>query len=59
MNKKNLKKWMLLKKESETGISLYRVLEIYYQFRYFYRKYNKKEIEYISRNGLSFYHKDH
>lgn len=27
----------------------------YYQFRYFYRKYNKKETEYISRNGLSYY----
>lgn len=30
----------------------------YYQFRYFYRKYNKKETEYISRNGLSFYQRN-
>lgn len=28
MNKENLKKWILLKKECETGISLYRVLEL-------------------------------
>ena len=28
MNKESLKKWILLKKESETGISLYRVLEL-------------------------------
>ena len=30
----------------------------YYQFRYFYRKYNKKETEYISRNGLSYYQRN-
>lgn len=27
----------------------------YYQYRYFFRRYNKKETEYISRNGLSSY----
>ena len=30
----------------------------YYQFRYFYRKYNKKQTEYISRNGLSYYQRN-
>lgn len=30
----------------------------YYQYRYFYRKYNKKETEYISRNGLSYYQRN-
>ena len=30
----------------------------FYQFRYFYRKYNKKETEYISRNGLSYYQRN-
>jgi hypothetical protein len=30
----------------------------YYQFRYFYRRYNKKETEYISRNGLSYYQRN-
>ena len=30
----------------------------YYQFRYFYRTYNKKETEYISRNGLSYYQRN-
>ena len=29
-----------------------------YQFRYFYRKYNQKSKEYISRNGLSFYQRN-
>lgn len=30
----------------------------FYQFRYFFRKYNKKQTEYISRNGLSFYQRN-
>ena len=30
----------------------------YYQFRYFFRKYNKKSTEYISRNGLSCYQRN-
>lgn len=30
----------------------------YYQFRFFFRKYNKKETEYISRNGLSYYQRN-
>lgn len=30
----------------------------FYQFRYFFRKYNKKENEYISRNGLAFYQRN-
>ena len=29
-----------------------------YQFRYFFRKYNQKSKEYISRNGLSFYQRN-
>lgn len=29
-----------------------------YQFRYFFRKYNQKSKEYISRNGLSFYERN-
>lgn len=30
----------------------------FYQFRYFFRKYNNKQTEYISRNGLSFYQRN-
>lgn len=30
----------------------------FYQFRYFFRKYNTKQTEYISRNGLSFYQRN-
>ena len=30
----------------------------YYQFRYFFRKYNKKTTELISRNGLSYYQRN-
>jgi len=30
----------------------------YWQFRYFFRNYNKKETEYISRNGLSYYQRN-
>lgn len=31
----------------------------YYQLRYFYRKYNKKQTEFISREGLSCYQRNH
>ena len=30
----------------------------FYQFRYFFRKYNTKQTEYISRNGLSYYQRN-
>ena len=30
----------------------------FYQFRYFFRKYNKKSTEMISRNGLSYYQRN-
>ena len=30
----------------------------FYQFRYFFRKYNSKQTQYISRNGLSYYQRN-
>lgn len=30
----------------------------FYQFRYFFRKYNTKQTEFISRNGLSYYQRN-
>lgn len=37
---------------------LLNVYPSFYQFRYFFRKYNSKQTEFISRNGLSYYQRN-
>lgn len=49
---------MLKEKYRDENGNLFPEYPSYYQFRYFYRKYNKKEKFYISRNGLKDYQKN-
>ena len=62
MRKNSLKTaYTLMLKESycdEEG-KLFESYPTYNQFRYFYRSYNKKQTELISRGGLSSYQRDH
>ena len=55
---KNVYTLMLKDSYCDTDGKLFLVYPSFYQFRYFFRKYNKKQTEYISRNGLSYYQRN-
>lgn len=61
-NKKNslnfAYKQMLKEKYCDAGGKLLEEYPTFYQFRYFYRKYNKKANQIISRNGLPYYQRN-
>lgn len=50
---------MLKEKYCDSSGKLYEKFPTYYQFRYFYRKYNKMQNEIISRKGLSCYQRNY
>ena len=50
--------YLLKEKYCDINGQLYENYPSFYQFRYFYRKYNKMEKQYISRNGLSNYQRN-
>ncbi|MDE7223199.1 MAG: hypothetical protein K2O34_05405 [Acetatifactor sp.] len=55
---KNVYTMMLRDSYCDEEGKLLSVYPSFYQFRYFFRKYNSKQTEYISRNGLSFYQRN-
>ncbi len=55
---KNVYTMMLRDSYCDGEGKLFSVYPSFYQFRYFFRKYNTKQTEYISRNGLSYYQRN-
>ena len=55
---KNVYTMMLRDSYCDEEGKLLNVYPSFYQFRYFFRKYNTKQTEYISRNGLSYYQRN-
>ena len=55
---KNVYTMMLKDSYCDGDGKLLSVYPSFYQFRYFFRKYNKKQTEFISRNGLSYYQRN-
>lgn len=55
---KNVYTMMLRDSYCDGEGKLFAAYPSFYQFRYFFRKYNTKQTEYISRNGLSYYQRN-
>ena len=55
---KNVYTMMLRDSYCDGKGNLFSTYPSFYQFRYFFRKYNTKQTEYISRNGLSYYQRN-
>ena len=55
---KNVYTLMLKDSYCDGDGKLLSVYPSFYQFRYFFRKYNSKQTEFISRNGLSYYQRN-
>ncbi len=55
---KNVYAMMLKDSYCDGEGKLFSTYPSFYQFRYFFRKYNTKQTEFISRNGLSYYQRN-